>query len=383
MDTGTRTRIRALLREDIDWTSLLRIATRHQLAPLIGFNLCTTFADACPATVIDEFRSCMREITARNLFLARELIRLLEVFESRAIPVIPFKGPLLASTAYGHLGLRAFCDLDVLVDRIREYRVHVPEVLRSDGWTMIGDNGYECTFANASGDIHLDVHHALTPQRLMPLRLNFGDIWRRCTNVAFIGTTARTPAPPDLLIMLCVQLAKDTGDERMSPRLIKVCDIAQLIDRHADLDWPLTLREARRLGALRMLFVGVGAARKLFGTALPNDVLQRCQAIPRFDSLVSHVEERVFFGRVGRFSRPELLSRATWHAETRERALDRSSLRSLVHRVIVPIHLDYAFVKLPATLFPLYFAVKPVRLARNLCRTIIGKVQARRAGGTC
>ena len=366
------------MREGVDWTTVMRIATRHQLASLVGFNLCSHFANDCPVRVIDEFRTCLRDITARNLFLSRELIRVLGLLEACEIPVLPFKGPMLASTAYGHVGLRSFCDLDVLVGGAWEYRVHLPEILRSDGWTLFADNGHECTYVDAGGTLQLDVHDALTEQWMMPFRLKFGEIRRRCSPVPFMGATLEAIAPSDMLILLCVQLAKDTGDEGMSPRLIKVCDIAQVVDAHPKFDWTGAVREARRRGALRILCVGLGAARQLLRTPLPAEIVQLCNTIPRFDSLVTHVEERVVWGRVGDFSRPELLSRRTWHAALRERRADRSAIRSLIRRATVPNSRDYAFVRLPAKwLFPFYVAVKPIRLAAKLWATAIGRVSTR------
>lgn len=378
MDSSTEARVRALLRADLDWSTLIRIATRQQVAPLIGVNLCSRFADGCPASAIDEFRTCLREITARNLFLSRELTRVLGLMEASGIKALAFKGPTLASTAYGHVGLRSFCDLDVLVGSAWDYRIHLPDVLRSEGWTLLSDIGHECTFANAGGDVHLDVHHALTAQRVMPFRVNFDAIWKRCTLVPFMGASARIIAPSDMLIMLCVQLAKDTGDEAMSPRLIKVCDIAELVASHPNLDWPSAVREARRLGVLRILCVGVASARQLLGTSLAADVLPLCNTIPRLDSLVMHVEERILSGRVGPFTRPELLKRAAWHSEIRERVTDRSALRSFMHRAVVPSSLDYGFVRLSSKrLFPLYAAVKPIRLAAKVWNAARGKVSRR------
>lgn len=47
---------------------------------------------------------------------AEELSRLLKQFQEAQIPVIPFKGPLLAQELYGDVTMRNSCDLDILVE---------------------------------------------------------------------------------------------------------------------------------------------------------------------------------------------------------------------------------------------------------------------------
>src|SRR2546426_10956064 len=56
-----------------------------------------------------------RSIARRNLCLTGDLLSLLELFEARGIPAVPFKGPVLAVQAYGDVALREFRDLDILV----------------------------------------------------------------------------------------------------------------------------------------------------------------------------------------------------------------------------------------------------------------------------
>jgi hypothetical protein len=56
-------------------------------------------------------------ITHYNLFLEKELLRLLDTFKADNIMAVPFKGPLLAVAIYGDMLLRECGDLDFLIKR--------------------------------------------------------------------------------------------------------------------------------------------------------------------------------------------------------------------------------------------------------------------------
>ena len=62
-------------------------------------------------------REATAPITAAGKALLRELLRLHKLFESANIPVIPYKGPLLAWVAYGSFIRREYSDLDFIVEQ--------------------------------------------------------------------------------------------------------------------------------------------------------------------------------------------------------------------------------------------------------------------------
>jgi adenylate cyclase class IV len=83
--------------------------------PLLFWQLDAISPETMPSDILDELGAYFRANNIRNLSLTRELLRLSREVETRGIPVIPYKGPILAALAYGNLALREFGDLDVLV----------------------------------------------------------------------------------------------------------------------------------------------------------------------------------------------------------------------------------------------------------------------------
>ena len=133
-DATTSEQIRALIAKDLDWTFLLRQAEHHGVLPLLHWNLRSY---QIPDVVKHDLKKAFTVNAEFNLSRTREMLKLLDLFESEGIPALSFKGPLLAEFAYGNVALRQFSDLDILVQnchlgRAREsllsrgYRFGVP-----------------------------------------------------------------------------------------------------------------------------------------------------------------------------------------------------------------------------------------------------------------
>jgi hypothetical protein len=372
LDTPTRQRIGALLSGSLDWDRFLQMAQAHQVMPLVASILGTAFAAKCPPTVTERVRGALRVEALRGLLAAQRLAVVVDLFGAADVPVIPFKGPTLSILAYGHLGLRQFGDLDVWVHPW-DYHLTVPGLLARHGWSQVSDYGFERGYRDAGGDTVLDVHRSLTYSRSMPVSLRFEDALTRCREVSVCGRSAKTLAPADLLLALCVQLAKDTAEERRGPPLAKVCDIAELLRNQPTLDWNGLVQEARGVGVLKVVCLGLAVAAQLLEAPMPARIGRECGRFAELDSLVRHVEERIFHDEVQTYSRPALLDASAWNAAIRERFRDRNRAAvALTQFVFAPNEYDYAFVRLPKRMAPLYRIVRPIRLGIKRARALVG-----------
>ena len=64
-------------------------------------------------------------------------------------------------------------------------------------------------------------------------------------------------APEDSLLILCVHANKHQWS-----RLGWICDIAEMLRSHPDLNWPVVMEQARMLRSERMLLLGLLLARE-------------------------------------------------------------------------------------------------------------------------
>lgn len=364
VDPEIASRIRILLQQDIDWSYVVQTALKHNVIPLLFRTLKATDPENVPRCIHDQLRHFYFCNAARNLFLTNELIKLLKVFQSHDIPIIPYKGPVLAASVYEDIAYRTFSDLDVLVHKL-DFHLRVHKLFISKGWQLSKNFAWEKTFRGASGRVGVDVHKSVT-HRQMPFKQNFERLWQRYEMVSLLGKMVITFSPADLLIILCVQMAKDASANRIC--LAKICDISELIRKHQDLDWGLVTEEASKLGVLHILYLGLMTTRYLLGTIIPIEVLQKAQAVPKVATHVTHVTQCILGGVESVYSHPELLNRSHFHSEIRERLRDRFDPKYLYY--ITPNEYDFKFLPLPKNYFPLYYLVRPIRLICKYIRKI-------------
>src|SRR5208282_2964422 len=155
----------------LDWSELLRLAERHGVLPLAARNL-IEHARGLPPEIERSLRSAYEVNLRRSLWFTAELARIMQHFESRQLRAVPFKGPVLAQSAYHDLGLRSFSDLDFLIspadfDRAKQALAEIgyrpaanctPAVERF--WLR---KGYERAFDSAVGPNLVELQWALLP----------------------------------------------------------------------------------------------------------------------------------------------------------------------------------------------------------------------------
>ena len=169
-----------------DWSELLRLAEHHGVLPLVARNL-SAHARGLPSHAEQSLRSAFDTNARRNLWFASELIRIADHFEKKNIRAIPYKGPMLAESAYGDVALRNFGDLDFLISPADfEQAKHAlgklgyrpssalsPAVERF--WLR---NGYERSFDSAAGKYLVELQWGLLP-RFFAVDFRIGDLLAR------------------------------------------------------------------------------------------------------------------------------------------------------------------------------------------------------------
>lgn len=287
LDTTIRQRIQALVQQDIDWTYLIRTAGKNGVIQLLYRSLNATCPQAVPKTSLNQLRGFFSANARHNLLLTTELLKLLHLFKEHGIPAIPYKGPVLAASVYGKLSLRQFSDLDILV-RERDF-VKTGELLISQGYQLGQKFDWEESFVHSDSKVEVDIHKGFTPS-YFPLPINFECLWQNLEPVSLLETTVVSFSPEDLLLVLCVQVAKDCWErQEQLEQLAKVCDIAELLHARQALDWGRVMEQASQLGCVRILFFSLFLARDLLSAPLPEFVLLKIQA----DSVVKVLAAQV------------------------------------------------------------------------------------------
>ena len=359
MDAERGERISALLQQSIDWRYLLQTAASHAVLPLLYRSLNDIWPEAVPPAILHQLRLHALRNARRNLALVEALLQLMDMFTTQGIRAIPFKGLVLAAVAYGDLTLRQFGDLDFLVHP-RDF-LRATDLLLAQGYRLTLQLRHERHFAHEQRAVIVDLQQGITVEDL-PFHFDFECLWRDRGSVA-IGETLVPVLPlEDTLIFLSVKMAEDWSQRRYHDRLLQICDIAELLHAHPEIEWARTMQQAKALGSQRILLLGLCLARELLGTALPQEVLRRIQKDVAVGSLVAQIRTQPFDDPD---RTPTPLETTLFRLRIRERFRERALLYAgLVHhyRWMTPHAIDQALWQFPAPLTFLYAVLWPFRL---------------------
>jgi hypothetical protein len=357
-------RIRDLLEKPVKWEAVLRLADNHGTSSLLYQNL-SRLGGTVPSPVLEALRQRYERNVYKSLFLARELMGILDCLEGTGIDVIPYKGVVLSEVYYGDMALRQSGDIDLFVRKRDLGRIKI--ALRDLGYTtrlfipeeVLGDyvaSGYEWVFDSSAGPNLLELQWALQP-RFYAVDFDMEGLFQRAVKVTVAGRSVKTPSPEDLLLVLSVHAAKHVWG-----RMILLRDIVQIL-KLGNLDWDRVQSRSWELGIERILRITLLLARRFLGAAIPAAIESSILADHAARALADEIAVAVA-GGVSYDTEPTSYFRLMMRL--RERRADR--VRFFTRLVFTPGPGEWEAVRLPKILFPLYRVVRLGRLAARFAR---------------
>ena len=364
--------VTALCAAKPDWKALCRSAEAHGLLPLLCRNLRALDPELVPPPVLASLTDRFRDHVARNLLLTDELLRILDVFAAGGVSAIPFKGPVLASFAYGSVDVRQFGDLDLLVAPRQLARAR--DLLVQHGFDafpklspgkMRGFMRSECElwFGEPRELVSVETHWAIR-EPVYRLPFDVDQLFARATTTTLNGREVPTFRAEDLLLILAAHGAKHRWD-----KLKLVCDVAELLRSQPNLHWPEVLEHARKLHAERILRVALRLAVEYLAARLPAEISTWSQQDRSLPGLLPVLRAQWYALRSKRLQEKEL--RMGLYLRLRERWQDRAAY--VLGTVFTPTQEDWNGVALPDPLCGLYYVVRPLRLIGKYARKALGK----------
>jgi hypothetical protein len=296
---------------------------------------------------------------ARAARMIAELARVAGAFDEARIPLLVFKGAVLAQQLYGDPGARAFSDVDVIVDPATAeagetllgrlgYREAEPmgKAQRRTNRRFVGESLFIDDVREGASGVLADFHWRFSHVQF-PLRIDFAATWERRQTVVVDGRSFATLGETDLAVLTCSHAAK-----HLWHRLELLAQIAALTKRKVD--WLAVEQLAVDAGAARQLGLSFLLARDILGVAPPP--IPRCEAAaaPVLEAVHEIVAHNLFAER----RRSDATGRDLFLLLDHRRDV----VRSLTFAVIVPTHADWHGSKLPAAL---HWVARPWRLLRK------------------
>ncbi len=361
-------RIQTLVQQPLDWNYLLERATYHSVLPLLDRQLQHLPTNRIPPEIVETIRSNCQENSRYNLRLTLELLKLSRLFETRSIPMLSFKGAVLAQLAYESLGLRQFFDIDILIPEVDVVRAshllmergYQPQFALTDKQqTVYNQLRNEHCFWHEEKQICVDLHwsilprhYSFTPDPHLP--------WSKIDRVDFADRSVATLSPEHLLLFLCAH-----GSKHNWSRLYWICDLVELLRVNQNLDWEYIESLTGKFGTERMLLLGLYLADRLLGVNLPESIVDRFDLDPTLPVLATEIQASLFQSPdVNIIDRTEnslpSLHRDAIYRQTMTSRRDR--LWYWIDTILTPTPLEWEIIDLPQWLFPLYYAIRSIRL---------------------
>ena len=346
-----------------NWDALISQAEAHRVSPILWRMLSTVPEGSVPKEVVSQLRSGIDRNTLKNLKAIGDLRRLMDLFERNEIPAIPFKGPVLAVTTYGDLGLRRFDDLDILFPR--ESVLKARDLLAADGFQTTTELHWNCEsaglrhvhseFSMRRDQLSLDLHWRLIPE-FLPYRVDTEDIWTDLAKAKIAGREMLTLSPEHHLLFLASH-----GAKHMWYRLGWICDFAQCL-KSTRVDWgkmaALTKTRANRL----MLSHALSVARDFAGAHLPEEAQRFVDACPGLEETTQRLSPGIF----KRLADPDAPTQEFRESYRYAREFDGPSIISAKlwnGMLLAPRETDWKVLHLPPIAYPLYYPYRLIRLA--------------------
>lgn len=354
LDADTVERVKYLLDREVDLTELTNLTDRHRVQPLLFHNLNKYASRAISQSYLQRIKQECRYNSWRNMNLMNQLSKILKLLEDNKIRVIAFKGPVLAARAYGNLSLRQIKDLDLLIEPGSLEKA--VDLLVGLGYKLIVQVPWEFHLESSDGSYSIDLHREIIPQHLSCSKIS-DYAWENIESISFLGKTIPALTPEACLLILCLNGTKDYWQ-----RLNRICDVAELIRAHPNLDWRQIIEQAEKMGFKRLTFLGLHLAQNLLNAEIPDFVTQEIQSDLKVNSLAIEVDEKLF----SRTWKPLYTVETTFfHIRTRERWRDK--LQSFFGLMMLSGWLDSTKRELDVIPYPillsfLYYLIRPIRV---------------------
>lgn len=371
---------------NLDWEDLIQTAGNHGVLPLLYQNLSVVAPDTVPQQVLEQLRQFGQHIALSNALFTRELLSILQLLETHGIRALPFKGPVLAVSAYGNLGLRNFCDLDIWVEPHRV--LDAIALLTTESGYRSGRQWHflhserEARFMESwpeynlrKGRVAIDLHRNLTVEDFLSSAFTFDPLWQRRAMITIAGHSVPSFCQTDLIIYLCLH-----GSKECWRGLKWICDVAEWVKNTPQVDWQAILDRAQELQCERRLLLGLSLAHTFLGTSLPPLLEPRLAQDAICQNLAHQCTRKLFDpnNRLGRnFTREKFWFhlRSVEHPQDRRNSINelKRRTRSMVIKTL-PNSRDYEFLPLPHSLYFLYYLLRPVRLLQQTGKKALGLV---------
>ena len=350
----------------LDWSLVLTMANWHRLHPALNKMFYEGKHEGIPLEVLQTLKEGLNNNALRNLKLMSLLFKILAEFKKSNIPVLLIKGLALAGPVYGDMALRRSGDLDLMVNP-QDVRKAMNLICNLEYCSTqpLNEGDLSVLFAT-DNEMKLQVGGELVELqwRLAPIHTLYPATWEElfkeaeCFDLA--GHQVPTLGAMEVLPYLCFH-----GTKHFWYRLFWLMDVAACFASNKMGSWNEICSRSEVRGQKRSLLLGLALSRHLLGTPLPAEAMAELFENPAIGQRITFLRNSLL-PRKGRdyspnFSQINSLKNVFWMNP------GLSIKGSIIWRYIFqPNMKDREAIPLSKFLSPLYYVIRPIRLAFSL-----------------
>ena len=242
------------------------------------------------STHLQSLRNALKVQTVSTLALSAELFRILDLLQGANLHPAVIKGPSLALRAYGDAAARHYRDIDLL---LRHSEIaQASQILSSSGFhadvspaaLQAGKTPGQYLFRRPQSAAVIELHTERT-LRYFPRPLPIEDFFRRQATLSLDGRRLPVLSAEDEFVLISIHGAKHFWE-----RLMWISDVAAIVHRHPELDWPGVRQSAAAVGAERMVRIALQLAERVLRVPVPAEMKREVAADSACLPMITKIE---------------------------------------------------------------------------------------------
>ena len=359
-------RKRLLIPETFNWELFVRLMERHQLTSYL-FPVLSAHKNKIPADVYERIRKLNQRYLMQSLAHIEQTICLQQQFDRAHIPAVFLKGVVLSQIIYGDPTKKNSIDIDLLVSA--DQMADAIKLLNDQGYVLIYPKPrltekqkqinykitHHYTFHHPGQSVFVELHWKLiNPWQLLPW--HFNQLKDRSIQVFLKEHPIRTLCMEDYLLYLPVHGAKHSWYN-----LSWLNDFRGLL-AHTGHDMQHALyQKSQRMGLERCFLQGCRLSRILYHTSLISEIYKDDS---RVKGMVQHALKRI------QQSRQQKAVKKPGHLYYLLRLKRDWRYKFVPFYRLRTHHTNWSVIKLPDSLFFLYYPLRPVLWFLSLLKGI-------------
>ena len=259
--------------KEIKWETVYSTALRHQVAPLIDYNLskCNQAELIIPQSTITKFKSTSIEHNSHRQNQIHKIINILSHFRKKSVEIMLVKGAALSLTVYQNSPWYVIGDLDIILNNKKEDVSEQEDREDVDFFKNLNEREWERY-----------QHHDINMNNILPI--DFQKIWERAIPIEVDGYKVWVMSPEDMLLAACINSCR-----KRFFRLKSLLDIAEIINHYRELNWDEFIHNAKEYQCQNIVYTSLLVTSMTVGCRLAEKVLDNLGINPLRARVLRHL----------------------------------------------------------------------------------------------